>query len=228
MKTELYKKAVKLRKEGYTYSYILNQIPVAKSTLSLWFHTVHLSKTQTQRLTEKKLAAIKRGGEAKRRQKLERKERIITAARSEIDHLSLRELWLIGTTLYWAEGSKEKSYRGHLVAFSNSDPDMIRVFLRWLDLCLNISPDIVKFSIYIHENYKDQVKYHLDFWQKVVGIRYNIPQKVYFKRHNPSPKRKNVSQDYHGQLNVIVCGSFDLNRKIKGWTEGIIARCPVV
>ena len=33
------------------------------------------------------------------------------AASKEIDEVSRREVWLMGTVLYWAEGAKEKEYR---------------------------------------------------------------------------------------------------------------------
>ncbi|MDD3728951.1 MAG: hypothetical protein PHH50_01355 [Candidatus Pacebacteria bacterium] len=46
-------KAIKLRKKGLSYNDILKEIPVAKSTLSLWLRDVGLSKRQRQKLTEK-------------------------------------------------------------------------------------------------------------------------------------------------------------------------------
>jgi hypothetical protein len=39
-------KAIKLRKSGATYSEVLREVPVSKSTLSLWLRDVGLSKTQ--------------------------------------------------------------------------------------------------------------------------------------------------------------------------------------
>lgn len=52
-KIEEKKKAIELRKQGLSYREILEQIPVAKSSLSLWLRSVGLSKKQKQRLTEK-------------------------------------------------------------------------------------------------------------------------------------------------------------------------------
>src|SRR4051812_29593757 len=92
-------KAIALRKEGDTYSEILKQVPVAKSTLSEWLKNVGLSKPEFQRLTVKKLAAAKRGGEAKRQQRILRMEKIRTEALKNITHVSNRELWLIGIIL---------------------------------------------------------------------------------------------------------------------------------
>lgn len=52
-KSKLKEKAVALRKEGKVYSEILKEVPVAKSTLSLWLRDVGLAKAQKQRITQK-------------------------------------------------------------------------------------------------------------------------------------------------------------------------------
>ncbi len=54
-------KAIALRRKGLSYSEILKEIPVAKSTLSLWLRSVGLAKKQKQRLTEKKRLGQLRG-----------------------------------------------------------------------------------------------------------------------------------------------------------------------
>lgn len=130
MKTELRDKAIQLRKQGFSYSEILKEIPVAKSTLSLWLRSVGLSKRQKQRLTQKKLVAAHRGGQRKREQLVLRIQEIKKLARFETKELSKEMLWVMGVMLYWAEGSKDKYYKpGQPVSFSNSDPLMVKVFL---------------------------------------------------------------------------------------------------
>lgn len=108
MKSRLRKKAIELRKKGYSYSEILKEVSVAKSTLSLWLHSVGLAQTQKQKLTNKKLAAMKRGWESRRTTRLDKEQQIKRAARFEIPSISKENLWLMGIALYWAEGSKQK------------------------------------------------------------------------------------------------------------------------
>lgn len=132
MKVPLQQNAIKLRKQGYTYSEILKEIPVSRSSLSVWLRHVGLTSRQEQTLSAKKLEAIKKGGAARRNQKLNRIQEIRTAALKDINDLIIDEkaLFLIGIMLYWAEGSKEKDYRpGQGIIFSNSDPLMIKLFL---------------------------------------------------------------------------------------------------
>jgi transcriptional regulator with XRE-family HTH domain len=121
-------KAIKLRKQGLSYSEILKQVSVSKSTLSLWLRSVGLTERQKQRLTKKKLASMKRGWEAKHQKRVEKEKKIITAAKKEIKSISSKELKLIGITLYWAEGAKANPERGQHspdVRFINSDPTTI-------------------------------------------------------------------------------------------------------
>jgi len=54
-------KVIELRKNGLSYREILEQVPVAKSSLSLWLKSVKLASSQKQRLTEKKCASAYRG-----------------------------------------------------------------------------------------------------------------------------------------------------------------------
>ena len=72
MKRQLRDKAIKLRGAGLLYSEILQEIPVAKSTLSLWLQSVSLSKRQVQRLTEKKSEAIQRGWQSRKNERIEK------------------------------------------------------------------------------------------------------------------------------------------------------------
>ena len=70
-KTKLKNKAIKLRTKGKTYSEILKEIPVAKSTLSLWLRKVGLSKSQKQRITKKRVKAGLKGAQKRREQRIE-------------------------------------------------------------------------------------------------------------------------------------------------------------
>lgn len=226
VKTKEKEKAIKLRKRGFSYNEILKLVPVAKSTLSLWLKSVGLAKKQRQRLTEKKLAAMKRGWEACHKKRLDITEIIKNKARSDIGKISKRELWLMGTMLYWAEGAKEKKWNsGASLKFSNSDPTMIIFFLKWLkEICL-ISPQDIIYELYIHEtaNWKSAVRY----WSKIISIP-SPKIRVYFKHNKINTKRKNIGKDYHGLIMIRVKRSTNLNRKITGWTEGICQHCRVV
>ncbi len=217
-------KAISLRREGKTYSEIMKVVPVAKSTISLWLREVGLSVPQQHVLTAKKIAASKRGGLAKRKQRIDRTSTIFEEAKAEIGTLSKRELFLIGVALYWAEGSKQKEHNvSEPLVFGNSDPNMIECFLRWLNL-VGVQDLDVCYELYIHKS--GNVERAKQFWVKIIKQPISIfDKRVYFKKGNPKTKRKNSGEKYIGLLRIKVKRSTDLNRKILGWTHGIIKNC---
>ena len=56
--------AITLRKQGFSYNEILNKVPVAKSTLSVWLRDIGIAKRQTQNLTEKRKLAQQKAQQA--------------------------------------------------------------------------------------------------------------------------------------------------------------------
>ncbi len=215
-------KAIKLRKEGYSYSEILKEIPVAKSTLSLWLRSVGLAKKQKQRITEKRIAAALRGAKAKKAKRIALVKEIKDKARKEIKEINRRDLWLIGTALHWAEGEKEKEYKtGTGVYFSNSDPKMILLFLKWLKIIFSINNSDLVYELYIHEtaNLRNAQLY----WSDIISIPIE-KMRVYFKKNKINTKRKNTGDSYYGLIRIKVNKSSGLNRKITGWIEGICER----
>lgn len=215
--------AIQLRKKGFSYSEILKDIPVAKSTLSGWLHSVGLSKKQKQRLTEKKMQAILRGAARKREIRIEQTKNIMRETAKEIGLISDRELFLLGVIVYWAEGSKQKEHApGSGVQFSNSDPKLIKLFLYWLLKICKISKGEIDFEIYIHQNRKDIVIDAVKFWSKVTKFPESYFSRVYFKKGSKKTNRKNIGNLYFGQVKIRVRKSSILNRKIAGWMEGVI------
>lgn len=222
LKAEEKKKAINLRKQGFSYSEILKQIPVAKSTLSLWLQSVGLSKKQKQRLTEKKLAAALRGAKRKKEIRLALVDEIKSKAEKEIGNLTKRELWLIGIALYWGEGSKEKdNHPGSPVKFSNSDPAMIRIFLKWLLEIAKVPREKIYPDIYIHESHRSRINKVIDYWVSNTVFSKSEFKYIYFKKNKTNTKRKNIGDSYYGLLRICVRASSTLNRTIAGWIQGI-------
>lgn len=215
-------RAVTLRRLGYSYSEILSTISVAKSTLSLWLRSVGLSKQQKQTLTKKRLEASRRGAQKKKEQRIAITKHIQEKAIKDIKKITRKDLWLMGIMLYWAEGSKQKSYNPSvMVQFANSDAYMIKLFLKWLLEICQIKKHNIKFEIYVHYNKKSQIRHIVDYWSQIVGFPKAYFRNIYFKKHTIKEYRKNTGNDYYGLIRVQVRASTNLNRKIAGWVEGV-------
>ena len=112
------------------------------------------------------------------------------------------------------------------VRFSNSDPGMIKLFIKWLAETCSASLEDLNFEIYIHEtaNIEEAQKY----WSNILNLPLSKFQKTRLKKHKIKTNRKNINKDYHGLLTISVKRSTNLNRKITGWVEGICKNCGVV
>jgi len=214
--------AIELRKKGLSYSEILDEIHVSGSSLSLWLHNVNLKNEHKLRLIEKGDAARRLGSATLKRMRIMRTKEIVERSRLEIGNLSKNDLMLIGVSLHWAEGSKQKENDpSKEVVFSNSDPRMIKIYLKWLNECLGIHPGEIVFEIYIHETHKKSIAELASYWSKVTEFPILKFSKVYFKKNKVHSFRKNRGLNYSGVLRISVRKSTDLNRKIMGWIEGI-------
>ncbi|MDR7554043.1 MAG: hypothetical protein QN157_00395 [Armatimonadota bacterium] len=221
-------KAIDLRRAGCSYREILQQVPVAKATLSAWLRSVGLSRTQAQRLTAKRLAAGRRGAEKLRQARVARVATMLRDAEAEACcMLTAGEwFWVLGTALYWAEGFKPKPWRpGRKVGFSNMDPDMIRIVRAWLQRYCGVQEDDLVYLLQIHPT--ADLPRALAFWAAQLGV----PQgqiRVSLKRPNPSPRRRNTGTGYYGTMQMRVRRSTALNHRIAGWTRGLVRCCGVV
>lgn len=214
--------AITLRRQGMSYREILEKIPVAKSSLSLWLRSVGLARHIRHKLTEKKRLGALRGSLSRKNTRISLTKKIFEDAKKDVLRISDRELWFMGVMLYWAEGSKEKeAHPGSGILFGNSDPRMIRLFLIWLFRICKVEKDQIIFEIYIHENSKNNVIKVQKYWSTVTGFPIKLFGRVYFKTNKIKTNRKNIGELYFGLLRVKVRASSTLNRKIAGWVHAI-------
>ena len=145
---------------------------------------------------------------------------IKAAAADRVGVLGDRELELIAVTAYWCEGSKDKSYsRRERVAFINSDPHVIEVWLEWLRRRGHAASSL-RFSLSIHES--ADIEAATAFWAEVAGVEPSLFGKPVLKRHNPKTVRKNTGESYVGCLAVRVLQSRELYQEIEGVWRGIV------
>jgi hypothetical protein len=143
-------------------------------------------------------------------------------AAAEIGELTDRELLIAGAIAYWCEGAKSKPYRrsSDRVVFTNSDPGLVRFFLRFLDVAGVQRSDLV-FKVHIHESADLEAAQR--FWEEVTCAPSDLFGKPTLKHHNPKTNRGNTGTAYHGCLRIEVRRSGELYRKIGGWAAGAMA-----
>lgn len=162
------------------------------------------------------------GARAKRKQRIIKVQKIRNDSVSEISKIKQRELFYMGLMLYWAEGAKQRNTVSQGVDFSNSDPKMCKLFIKWLEECLRISKSDISLCIYIHESQAKRVTDVQKYWSEISGFPVKVFNKTSFtKTVYPRKKKRQNKGQYFGQLRIKVRKSTDLNRQIAGWVEGV-------
>lgn len=215
--------AIKLRLQGKTYSEILEVVPVAKSTLSLWLREVGLSKAQDQIITDKKRASQIRGGARRREMRLSEIESFNLKGIDEVGKISDRDLFMLGIALYWAEGNKKSGKSPSVpVDFGNSDPAMLKLYLEWLRKFGKVKNEDFGLRLHLHINHKHREESIKSIWSKELGLPLSNFNKTLYKKHNPKTVRKKTGDSYIGLVSVRV-GNVKLNRWIMGLIYAIVS-----
>jgi hypothetical protein len=221
-KDELRVRARELRGQGLDYEEIAGALGVAKGSVSLWVRDLprpaRLSYDECRRRSAE---GARRYWAAERPVREARRAAERAAAGAQIGTLTDRELLIAGAIAYWCEGAKSKPHqRSDRVSFINSDPALIRFFLRFLDAA-GIPRTDLRLRVYIHET--ADVEAAQRFWLEVTGATVDQFATPTLKRHSPKTVRKNVGDAYHGCLRIDVRHGAELYRKIEGWATASMA-----
>lgn len=218
-KSVLRMEARQLRNKGLGIKTIAHTLSVSSSSVSLWCRDITLSPEQIKVL-EVRSHDPRYGRRLEYTQKLmEIKNKkiidLLEQGKKEIGTITKRERFVAGVALYWAEGFK----KDNLVGFSNSDPAMVMVFMRWLHLC-GVAKDRLKYRVGVNEAYRDKIEEIERYWRNTLGVNKTQFQKPFFQKVQWKKIYDNPDA-YHGVLRVRVSKSTDFLRKIHGWIEGL-------
>ena len=181
---------------GRSYNEIAKDLDIGKSLLSYWLRDLELSP-EAKKVLEAKSNYPREKFAAYNRQKhelVQKENREIKGKSQEkVGQINRRELLLLGAALYWGEGQKRhegKRVSPH-VAFTNSDSDMVKFFLRFIREILKIPEERIKGLIHIYPN---TVKTDtISFWSQVTGIpKTNFSTTVGISRASQGKRAKNL------------------------------------
>lgn len=207
-------KARELRRQGKSIVKIAKEVGVTRGTVSIWCRDIELTEEQKRVFKEQSKTGCLAANEANKKERLERQQKYQQEGQQEIGDISDRDLMLIGAALYWAEGGKTT----RTIQFSNSDLQMLLLFMRWTNKCLQISKEKIKVIIHIHEDLdkEEEEKY----WCNALGLKREQFYKTQIKKNPLTGHRK--KKLYHGTVQLYI---FDANLfyKIEGMIKGLQA-----
>jgi hypothetical protein len=209
-------RALQLRRDGWSVDEIAADVGVARSTAWTWVRDLPIDpdsdratakRARAKLMTDARWARHRDDRDAARRS-------AVAATVAEIGDLSAREILLIGAAIYWCEGRKAKPWApDERITFTNSDPALIAMFLRFLDVC-GVDAARVRYRVSIHESSDSSAA--AEWWAERLDLprdRFHSPT---IKRHRPVTVRRNVNDHYHGCLVVTVSRGRDVYWRILG------------
>lgn len=156
--------AVRMRLEGCSYSQIKQKLNLSKSTLSNWLSDYPLSSERIKELRDRNPQRIENYINTMRKKREKRMDEVYQKAKNKLMSFNRREVFIAGLFLYWGEGAKTMN---STTSLSNTDPTMIKFFLRWLSL---FRIPIKKITLSLHL-YSDMDKNKsINFWLKELKL----------------------------------------------------------
>jgi hypothetical protein len=202
-----------LRRVGLSYNEISRIIPVHDGTLSSWCRDIELTEEQRARLAKKRPALAVRlaVGQQLRRAARARHASFVDAGRTEARFLSANPLFVAGVVAYWSEGAKSRE-----VCFSNSDPDLIRLFIHWAREFLSAQP--LRFGARMHLHAGQDEDERKAFWSGVTEIPPTRFGKSFIKAEGSGHRKKEL---YNGTIQIRLNKSRNDIERVRGWIDGI-------
>jgi hypothetical protein len=220
-KTAERERARDLRAEGWTYNEIAAELGVAKSSVSLWCREVQVDEVAlAERRRDRSLtgnrAARRRGPNKLQRAKQEEIERLRGEGLGRIGQLNNRDLLIAGAALYAGEGSKTDG----ALRFTNSDPRMTALFMRWFRSIIDVDESRLRVHLYLHEGL--DLDAAIEFWARVTAI----PRAQFIKPYRAVPD-EGIRHNKHEMGCAGVCySSTTAHRTVMGLVDALL-RCEV-
>ncbi len=214
--------ARKLRGKGVSIRSIARELKAARSSVGYWVRDIVLTEEQLVLLKQSELKGHEKGRLKAAIIKKEKRANLVktfnVSGGREISYISSRELLLVGLALYWAEGSKGDQTRR--VEFCNSDPVMIKLFIKWLIDCFGVKNEDLRGIVGINQIHAFRVEQVKRYWLGISGIPLEQFRKTSLKKAKSKKVYDNMDNHF-GTLCIRVAKSTNLYYKIMGLIRGL-------
>lgn len=204
------RKALQLRSSGKSYREIKNLLGVPKSTLSDWLTKIcwsdRIKRELVKKANEKNTIRLRDLNKIRGKHLARLYREAKDEARREFEYFKLHPLFISGITIYWGEGDKLSR---HLIKVGNTDPSMIRIFVKFLHEICGISKKAMRAYILLYPDLEPSRC--TDFWVKKSGLSIKNFNKYVVIQGRHKTRRLPYGVCY------ITVGSTYLKEKIRVW-----------
>ncbi len=207
--------ALRLRNKGLSISAIAKAINVSKSTVSFWCKDISLTTEQIDKIAliskHHATSALLISSEKQRQARQEKIAEVQLKGKNKVGSLSNRDIYMIGLGLYWGEGYKKGNQE---LGFTNSDPQMIQLYLHWLNTAFAVHKERLIFRISINQSHSTRTDEVMKYWSDLLKVPTAQFTKTSLIKAKAS-KQKYTSKHY-GTLRVKVRNGTMLRHEILG------------
>ena len=215
-KTREREQAQALRKAGSSINTIAKQLQVSKSTVSVWCRDIELSKQALAKLEKssghRSASALLAFSESKRQARSKATKNNERLGRKMVGKLSKRDVVCVGLGLYWGEGYKRGNRE---FGFTNSDPDMIIFYIKWLQYVFKITEADLILRVSINSQHKNRIKDVESFWSNITRVPLSQFTKSSLIKTSSKKQFSNFNEHF-GTLRVKVRLGSDYREQVLG------------
>jgi hypothetical protein len=199
-----------LRRLGLSYGEIGDLVPASKATIARWCRDIELTEAQRRSILERtgSRQGVPRDTQRKRREHV---ASIVESAQLQVTSLAADPFWLAGLTIYWAEGFKTERALG----MSNSDPDLLRYFLKW---CRRYHNPDAEFRSKLNLHAGNDEGAAIGFWAEQMGLQVADFTKTFIKPDGTGHRKNHLP---YGVCQLRMRRSADAFHRTRGWIDGV-------
>ncbi|MGH2968281.1 MAG: helix-turn-helix domain-containing protein [Solirubrobacteraceae bacterium] len=195
--------AERLRREhGMSVKAIAAAVGVSPGTASRWLRDIPLTSAQRAALEAANPVLNGQCLGARRLQQKARVQRQYAQAGGRGRAAAADPLHLMGCMLYWAEGSKRRNQ----LVFTNSDPDMMATFVRFLRECYGVPDDRLRLTVNVHLGNGLSIREVESWWLDRLGLPRSALCHPVVNRISSASLRKRRTLPY-GTARLVLCST---------------------
>jgi transposase-like protein len=188
------------REQGQSIKEIARAVGVSTSSVSHWVRDIELTDEQIEALRARN--PILNGQMAGAKSRSARARAVRLAAQAEGRAAAMRGdlMHVAGCMLFWAEGSRHRN----TVHFTNSDPEMVAFFARFIRRFFAPRQERMRVWCNLHADHEERQAEVEDFWLRTTGLPRACLIKSTVNVYSAATRRKRTNVLPHGTCRLTV------------------------
>jgi hypothetical protein len=188
------------REEGASIKDITRRVGVSVSSVSLWVRDIELSAEQHAVLAARNVAYNRQMSGTWKQAATRRAERVEYQEHGRAIARFGDPLFAAGCMLYWAEGARARN----CIKFTNSDPEMVRFFVRFLRDRFEVDDDAFAVTCNLFADHLERQHEIERFWLDITRLPESCLRKSSVNVYSKYSQKKRQNKLPYGTCRITV------------------------